>query len=335
MLQKNKILGKNIITSFISLIIPVILIIGCIVVYSGANTLVFIFSVFFPILFFLNLLLIPILIVKKNKSIIFPILGLILFFLCFNSFFQWNSNSNLNSINSLSVITYNTQNFEPDVVNEEKIIDFIKEKQADIVLFQEFDAIKYHKFRKDYDHYVKTNRMSPGKSVLAIFSKYPIKEKGVVEFPNSINNAVYVDVLYNKQKIRIYNLHLESFKFKREIIEAFSLGILNRNLNEVQSKQKEQAEIILNHTKNFSGKILICGDFNSTQFSPAYLELKKGRKDSFIESGNGFGTTYKLKWYPLRLDYVLVDSEIEVISHKNFEFGYSDHEPVFVELNIN
>ena len=87
--------------------------------------------------------------------------------------------------------------------------------------------------------------------------------------------------------------------------------------------------------KGFEGKIIICGDCNSTQYSKAYRALKKERQDTFLKKGFGLGTTYNLLGYPLRLDYVLVDKGFDILSHENFKLGYSDHEPIMTRLKLN
>ena len=110
---------------------------------------------------------------------------------------------------------------------------------------------------------------------------------------------------------------------------------LYNTISETTKHQKEQAEIIKNHTESFEGKIILTGDFNSTQFSSPYSIFKKKRKDSFIEAGTGLGTTYRVFYYPLRLDFILCDEDINVITHRNYKIGLSDHEPILAELEIN
>ena len=90
--------------------------------------------------------------------------------------------------------------------------------------------------------------------------------------------------------------------------------------------------MVKNEANTCNKKVIICGDFNSTQFSLPYKILKKGLIDSFISKGNGLGTTYSLYHYPLRLDYFLVDKNIDIVSHKKFDLNLSDHEPILIKL---
>jgi endonuclease/exonuclease/phosphatase (EEP) superfamily protein YafD len=98
--------------------------------------------------------------------------------------------------------------------------------------------------------------------------------------------------------------------------------------------QEEQAQIILNHANSFKGEVIFAGDFNTTQFSKTYKNLKQNKQDTFVESGFGLGGTYPRANYPFRIDYVLVDKTIKVLSHENFNLKLSDHEPILVKLAI-
>jgi endonuclease/exonuclease/phosphatase family metal-dependent hydrolase len=259
----------------------------------------------------------------------------------FDSFFQINFRKTTSNVDQLSILTFNTHSFNLnlDIENhtaDDKIVDFIKNEKPDIICVQEFSAIKYKDF-KEYPFMFKTNIISRNKSVMAIFSKYPIVDEGYINFPNSTNGAMYTDLVYKNQVIRLYNIHLQSFGMEMNSGHENDIQKLNlfNTISETTKLQKEQAEIIKNHTKLFEGKIILTGDFNSTQFSSPYSIFKKNRKDSFNEAGKGLGTTYKLFHYPLRLDFILCDEDINVISHRNYKIGLSDHEPILAELEIN
>jgi endonuclease/exonuclease/phosphatase family metal-dependent hydrolase len=239
-------------------------------------------------------------------------------------------------------MSYNTNGFEHD--NDKaiggidgQIVNFIKNENTDVFCIQEFSAIKY-KYFNNYPNYFKTNIIAgKGKSVMAIFSKYPIKDKGYIDFPNSRNGAMYVDLIFNKKLVRIYNLHLESYGARTvyQWDNSKNYSPLIKRIGEVEKMRKEQVEIVIKHMDNFNGKVIICGDFNSTQFSSSYRILKNSRKDTFIEAGFGFGKTYELFKYPFRLDYILVDDGFEVLSHQNFDLKLSDHEPIIARVIIN
>ncbi|MFV9551510.1 endonuclease/exonuclease/phosphatase family protein [Algibacter sp. PT7-4] len=284
---------------------------------------------------------------KKSKFYLLSVISLIVYCICFNSFFQINtaliSNNKDPKTDALTVLTFNTQGFkhykkEGKIDIDQEIIRFIQNKSPDIFCIQEFAAMKYKFFKEAYPNFFKTNLFAaPNKSVMAIFSKYPIINKGFVDFPDSDNGAMFVDVKINNRIIRVYNLHLESYKIN--LGSNFnSPKLLNNVINtisHVEKKRKGQAEIMNTHIEKYKGKVIICGDFNSTPFSSVYRLIKNNYKDSFIESGYGLGKTFEFYKYPFRLDYVLVDNTFDVVSHENFNLKLSDHEPVFVKLALN
>lgn len=243
--------------------------------------------------------------------------------------------------NSISVMSYNVRIFnrydwikDPEV--PEKIIRFIHENNPDILALQEYAPREATVSGYDYKfEEVKGLRSTYG---MSIFSKYPIVRTGNLDFENSTNNAIFIDVVMSNDTVRIYNVHLESFGIKTDslnisgINEKDSRRLINR-LKSSFVKQQAQVEKLKEHQFSCPYPIILCGDFNNTQYSWAYRNLKLDLKDSFVQAGKGFGKTYPFNGYPLRIDFVLSDSRFKVNEHRNFEIGLSDHEPILVKLS--
>ncbi|MCA0932091.1 endonuclease/exonuclease/phosphatase family protein [Lutimonas saemankumensis] len=242
--------------------------------------------------------------------------------------------------NSFGIMNYNVRLFNKYkwIKKEnvaEQISKFIEGQTADVICFQEFRQDNSLNLNYPYV-YEKLNGGRKG-SGLAIYSKYRIVNKGSLDFENSFNNAIFVDILRNNDTLRIYNIHLESFGIKPDSVDL--------NLNETRSKkliyrlkksftkQQEQVEKFIEHRVNCSHKVIISGDFNNTSYSWAYRMLKSNLNDTFIESGKGFGRTYSFNRYPLRIDFILTDPSLKVNQHKNFNLKLSDHEPVLAKLS--
>jgi endonuclease/exonuclease/phosphatase (EEP) superfamily protein YafD len=316
------------------------LVAGCVFVLKGSNVFAFIFSIVLPMLFLLNVVFLLYWLIKKKKVLLVPFFSLTVFFLCFSSFVQFNSNKERTK-KTFSLLSYNTREFNSDNDIAQKgidhaITDFINQQDADIVFIQEFLLSKSEDFN-EYPYRFVAHRISKNKTLLTVFSKFPIVNKDYIDFPNTLNNAIFVDIEYDGEVIRIYNLHLQSFgiEMNSDKLNSNRYGNIISKISKARKMQFEQSQMILNHIKSFDGKVIIAGDFNSTQFSSTYKTLKDSRKDTFVEAGFGLGTTYKLFSYPLRLDYLLVDDDFDVVSHQNFELKLSDHEPVFAELVKN
>jgi len=340
--------------SYILIWLPsILLLFGCVYLFYANNFVSLGFSLVLPILFILNVIIGVYWLINKNKLVLFSVFCGLIYFLCFDSFFQFNSEKKIDTnneglnLNTISFLTYNAGGFSFDDgirdnnnkerVSNDPIVKFIINENPDIFCIQEFSAIKF-KYFKDHPHWYKTNIFTQNKSVLALFSKYPIIDKGYIEFPDSTNGAMYVDLDINDEQVRVYNIHLESFKVRGEFYnfrEVSAYKSLKSTINKAEEKRLEQIYLVKKHMETFNGKVIVCGDFNTTQFSFTYQLLKGSKKDTFIERGFGFGATYVRRGYPFRIDYILVDEDIKVISHKNFDLKYSDHEPILSELVIN
>jgi endonuclease/exonuclease/phosphatase family metal-dependent hydrolase len=93
-------------------------------------------------------------------------------------------------------------------------------------------------------------------------------------------------------------------------------------------KQEEQVARILEHSMKTPHPVIFSGDFNNTSFSYIYRELRKGKKDAFLEQGNGLGTTFRFDSYPMRIDYILTSKRLDIIGFKTFDQTFSDHHPI-------
>ncbi len=242
--------------------------------------------------------------------------------------------------NSFAVMNYNVRVFNKyQWIDSEDIpmtiSKFIATQDPDIVTFQEYYPNKDISLTYDYSY----EKLKVGKTVsgLAIYSKYRIVNKGSLDFENSNNNAIFIDVIRNSDTIRVYNLHLESLGIKPESVdlnldEKKSKKLIYR-LKKSFTKQQDQVEKFIEHKKACSYKVIISGDFNNTAFSWVYYKVKSDLNDTFTEAGKGFGKTYSFNKYPLRIDFILSDSHYKVNEHINYEIGLSDHEPVMARFS--
>lgn len=316
----------------ITLLTIFLLMFGCFFCYYKLSVCSLFYSLIIPCLFLLNVIVFIYWFLKKIKYIYIPLIGLFVYFVFFNAPIQINiADDNTGEI--LSLMTFNVRGFG---AKSKKILDFTKSENPDIICFQEFSRYELQSFSY-YPYNFIGYRPEFKKTLQVIYSKYPIVDKGFVDFPNTKNQTIYVDINFEGEIIRVYNIHLQSYMLGsiRFYSNLENLRMFVDKVNTTQSMQVEQVQIILDHAKMFKGKVVFSGDFNSTQYSSNYKRLKQNKNDSFIESGFGFGATYSRRNYPLRIDYVLVDKGIEVLSHQNFDLKYSDHEPILTKLVVN
>jgi endonuclease/exonuclease/phosphatase family metal-dependent hydrolase len=292
-----------------------------------------------PALIIINILFAVYWLLNVKRQLILSLLILIIGYNHVFSLYKFSSSKNVDDGQNISIMNYNVRLFNvfdwiKDTNVKQDISNFIAEKQPDILCIQEYrpDA------KVNLEAYYKYEELS-GKQVKngqAIFTKFPIIKSGSIEFPNTSNNAIYADVVKGLDTIRIYNVHLQSLgidptveKLKNENSEN-----LFKRVSSTFKMQQFQTELFLRHKKECPYKMIICGDFNNTAYSYVYKEIKGNLKDAFKQAGNGFGRTFDFKFFPVRIDFVLVDEGFQVNSFKTYDVKLSDHYPVMAKVKL-
>jgi endonuclease/exonuclease/phosphatase family metal-dependent hydrolase len=259
-----------------------------------------------------------------------------------NRFYKFSKTNLPKEPTDFTLMSYNVRLFNlyewlPQTDAPEQISKLVKENKPDILCLQDFTDNENASFSQFPYSYVKLNgdKLKYGQ---AIYSNYKIINEGEIEFPDSFNNAIFVDVLKEKDTIRVYSIHLQSVKISADINEkideAKSKFILKR-LSLAFGKQQQQSEIIREHFENCPYSKIICGDLNNSAFSYVYSNIKGDMKDSFVEAGTGFGKSYNYKYYPARIDYIFVEKDIEVKQFTAIDtFVQSDHFPQITRLKV-
>ncbi len=251
----------------------------------------------------------------------------------------------------LTVVNYNVHVFNsymnlqsPGMTTTTEMIDWITEVDADILCLQEFYNSPKNKkinvlprLKKKYPrHYYDIGtRNGAGNTYGAIvFSKHPIIGFKELKLDKEVNGSLYIDIVKNKDTIRIYSCHLESNKFNESQINAISTSegkktFLGKYL-ETAKVRIQQVHTIIDHANQSPYPFIICGDFNDTPISVVYKSLSKNFKDSFLEAGKGYGSTFHHKKLPnIRIDFQFhshnfICNKIRVAK----EMPHSDHFPL-------
>ena len=293
-----------------------------------------------PFLIILNLLFMFYWLVQVNKKMILSLSVLFIGFIFLSPLYKFTSSKPVNDAENISVMNYNVRLFNlfewiPNSNVKEKISDFINEKKPDILSMQDYrhdEGLHLEGYYK-YEH-LSGEKIKNGQ---AIFSKYPIINSGSLEFPNTSNNAIYIDIVKNQDTIRIYNLHLQSLRIDPTTVKIdleTSENLFNR-VSRTFKLQQSQAELFKAHKAKCRYKMIICGDFNNTAYSYVYNEIKGDLKDAFSEVGNGFGRTYNIKFFPVRIDFILADQSFEINAFKTFDVQLSDHYPIMAKMKLH
>lgn len=289
-----------------------------------------------PFLLIANFIFVVYWAVKLQKIFLVSIIALLVNYQQIGLFYNLSSKKVIatsdTKIMSFNVRLFNRQKWIDDDKIPQKINTFFKNVNPDILCLQEYKASHKITFPQKYN-YVKLN--SKKQTGLAVYSKYKIINKGSLHFPNTSNNAIFVDIVKNKDTIRLYNIHLQSLKInlKEEVLDTEHTKNMIKRLETAFNKQAKQVELIKKHQSQCEYKTIVCGDFNNTAFSWVYSELKKEKNDAFEIAGNGFGKTYNYK-FPFRIDFILADKELEINYFETYSKPYSDHNPIMARIQF-
>ncbi|MGL6268449.1 MAG: endonuclease/exonuclease/phosphatase family protein [Chitinophagaceae bacterium] len=280
--------------------------------------------------------------------------------------------------NQIRVMTWNVRYFVPfekpifqsnEIGSRDNIFKEIKLFQPDIICFQEFftnggfkgiDNVlllskelgyPYHFFSRDNIHW------GTVVSGTAIFSRYPMINATLIPFPKDINSdgetTISTDIIFRDDTLRIFNMHLQSFKFLPQDYASFGkiknqqdTGLVAskkiiRKMKSTFSLHSKQADFIADKIKESTYPAILCGDMNDVPNSYAYAKIREKRKDAFLEKGFGFGKTFTsstsrvMGMLPtLRIDYIFTDPKIETSQFTQITKKLSDHQPLVADLNL-
>ena len=292
-----------------------------------------------PILLIINLLFFVYWLVKLKKQFILSLFVLLIGYSQVLSFFKFSDNLERVSPDNISVMSYNVRLFnlynwiDSDVEND--IISFIGSQEPDVINMQEYrftDRFLLENYK--FQH----SSLSDGKTSygLATFSKLPVVNKGIIKSDNLSTIAIFIDVKKYSDTLRFYNIHLQSFKLESEL-EILDQNNSDKILNIFDNTfkiQENQAIIISKHIEKSPYKVVVSGDFNNTAYSYVYNLLKGDLVDSFDSAGSGFGSTYNFKYFPMRIDFILMDKTFRINDFKTFSQNLSDHFPIISTFNL-
>ena len=249
----------------------------------------------------------------------------------------------------LKIATYNVAGFghETSGFIAQDILAEMKKQKVDIFCMQEYSGHSGDKDNSEnYKDYFPYKRHGTNEHNV-IFSRYPIKDSAPIEFPASVNSAMWADIDVNGQMFRIYNVHLETagahhVYYRANKMEEDGYNVQGNRLLEAiygsytvgMIKRAGQANILAMHMRDCKYPIILAGDCVDVPYSYVYNTLKGELSDGFKEGGSGWMHTLRGKT-PLRIDYIFHDKNYDCVSYYMKELSYSDHYPVFMKIALN
>lgn len=263
----------------------------------------------------------------------------------------------------IRMMTYNVHSFKP--FGEENVepvkrqmLSLIAAENPDIICFQEYFTRRKGSFditdslkrilNKPHYYFVPSSENDYEATGLAIFSRYPIKNKGEITFVNGWgNSSIFVDLMIGNKPLRVYNVHLQSISFDKQdynyldqvkhkmepkLYPSKRILIMLRN---AFLKRSQQVDVMKAHMKTCEIPFIVAGDFNDTPASYAVTQMTESLKNTFKEQGTGFGKTYNGKFPNFQIDYIATTKTIDVLNYRIIEAKLSDHFPVRSDLRLN
>ena len=249
---------------------------------------------------------------------------------------------------TLKVVSYNVGLFahgdkgERRLVLADSVAAYLRKTGADVICLQEFylpNALNMDAWFRDHfpgytaDYYVLTGEKGHAGNVT--LTRRPVLYKGKIDFERSTNMALHTDVQLDSTVLRFYNCHFESYNI--------SLSGLVRSLKKVDDEAVEdtgrkmrrsivqrprQVDAVMRDVDACPVRSVVLGDFNDNPLSYTVHRLSRGRRDSFVQAGKGFGATFRHLWPLLRIDYILYPRDLHAVSYEVPKVKYSDHYPV-------
>ena len=317
-------------------------------------------GIFFVPLSLLNIFLLLWAIKRLSKSFLIPLLALVPAFFFAERYVQFDSDEDRiarmsHTGNTVKILSYNVGRFSFDgdeftsrAEQADSVFAFLKEQNPDIICLQEFHTSDYKNVRsllkkKMGDYKVEYYLFPTGEGAFGniTLSRMPVKKKGVIKFEESANLAIYTDYSCYGRDFRVYNCHFESYNISMSgLLRALTRkdsGVFAETGNKMKksiTRRPKQVDQVFSDIEKCQLDSFVCGDFNDNPMSYTYYRMTRGRKDAFVEAGDGFGATFATMWPLLRIDYVLFPEHFKAVSHEIPRVPWSDHYPVITEIEL-
>lgn len=239
---------------------------------------------------------------------------------------QESKGTPVEEINGLKVMSFNIHHGRSrfGVYNINDVIKTIRDHKIDIVGLQEVDRNVYRSRFEDqikklseeldmYSVYAPNIKIFGAEYGNAILSKYPIEDFENVTLPGNRREKrglLISKIRVNGEEIRFLVTHL--------------------GLNREERKKQIQA---IDQLVRFLGKrVVLVGDFNTTDSSIDFYDFKKYLIDAAEVFENQHQHTYDGIVFKSRIDYILTTQDFKTKHYEVLDTDISDHFPVIAHL---
>jgi len=311
-------------------------------------------GLFYPVWAVANVFFVMVWVLQLKKQVLTSLVALLMGYPFFAAGYQWAPKEAPHSETDFRVMTYNVRNFNfhkyisgPMPVKE-GIEKLVTREQPDLILFQEymeyFLTPELPGYQKHFQKTAATHSFG-----FATYSKFPVLNSGLVSYglegERVVGDFAFSDIKIGPDTLRIFNVHLASiglelhkYDFIKEPlatdqteIERDAKDIVSRLLHAFRLRG-QQMPILLNAIEESPYPVMVCGDINDPPLSYAAFQLSRKLQDSYRTSGAGWAKTFVKAPFPLRIDYIFYNPEMEAFNHQIIPEIHSDHYPVMVDF---
>jgi len=295
------------------------------------------FGLSYPILLYLNIGFVVVWVLIKRKLAFLSMLLILAGYPMLYRYVQPFPEKAASNAKGLKVMSYNVRNFQQlgrknRDSTKTAIAKLVEQRNPDIVCVQEFPKTK-----NPADE-LKLNMPFYGQGVNLISTNLKVIKQGIVINKEDNKFGVYIDVLYQKDTIRVFSVQLLSYSVSNELEQYDKEQQVNRKhfifsiaakLNSGFTRRVRETESLSRVISNSPYPVIVCGDFNDPPASYTYQQIITNKlKDAFIESGSGFGNTYFWTFPKVRIDYILASNRFNIYNYHVIKTNLSDHLPV-------
>lgn len=311
----------------------------------------------FPVFLVINAgFLIFWLIIRRYKSALLPLIGMLLCYAQIRTYLPINFHTDHLPEECIKLLSYNIMAFDGATKQDGKspILTYLKESDADILCLQEYSTTEdsRHLSQKDVERelkaypYHRIHAMGKGQvNKVACYSKFPILSARELDYPSESNGSVLYEIKIGEDTITLINNHLESNKLtqadkvvyedmlkspEKEKVKS-GARLLIRKLAEASAIRAPQADTIAREiAASPHPYIIVCGDFNDTPISYAHRTIARELDDAFTQSGRGLGISYNQNKFYFRIDNILTSKNLKAYNCTvDRSIKDSDHYPIW------
>jgi len=186
-------------------------------------------------------------------------------------------------------------------------------------------------------------------SFTALHSRYPLINPRLVDAFNETHGLIAAEIVPDdgRDTLTVLAAHLASNHVRLDATRVIKDAAKARkraywtirdvaiNYRRGARARTSQAELIAATIKANPYPVVLMGDLNDTPLSFTLGTIRRaGLVDAFRQNGQGLGITYPGTIPGLRIDYVLSDPSLEVLTADVVDCGFSDHNATTARLSL-